>query len=618
MTSILNHDSDSRPSPTKWNGGPLVWPTALVMLGIHATLLTWGASVHGPTLNEPGHLVAGISNWQFGRFDVYKVNPPLVRMVAAIPVLLTGTETDWSSFHEGVGARPEFALGSDFVSANGVRSLWLFTLARWACIPFSLLGGYVCYRWGRELYGQAAGILALALWCFCPNILAHAQLITPDAAATALGVAATYTFWQWLKQPTWWHTVVSGFVLGIAELAKTTLVIFYPLWPIMWLIYRWPDRRGLSKRDWLRELSMLVARTVICLYVINLGYGFEGTGTKLGDYRFVSATLGAEGDAEKAPLNGGNRFANAWVSWLPVPLPKNYVLGIDLQKQDFENYGQPSYLRGQFSPKGWWYYYLYALVIKVPLGTWILLGLAAAVRIWVPVKIEWRDEFILLTPAVVILAFVSSQTGFSEHMRYVLPIFPFVFIWIGRAAVVFEQRRWLGGSLVGVALAWSIGSSLWVYPHSLSYFNELVGGPTGGPAHLIHSNVDWGQDLLKLKKWLEKHPEARPINLIYFGYFDPEHIGIDYMVPEEFASIQVGGSLAKIPPGWYAVSVNFVRGYPWFVYRGDGSAVSLPQGALTGFQKLKPVAMAGYSIYIYHVTEEQSLENGQVAVPDDR
>ena len=160
------------------------------LLTIHAGLLAYSASVHSPTLNEPGHLVAGISYWQFGRFDVYKVNPPLSRLVAALPVLSAGCKTDWTQYYDGPGARPEMSLGEAFVHANGERSIWLFTIARWACIPFSLIGGYVVFRWSRELYGAAAGILSLALWCFCPNILAHGSLITPDMSATAIGVAA--------------------------------------------------------------------------------------------------------------------------------------------------------------------------------------------------------------------------------------------------------------------------------------------------------------------------------------------------------------------------------------------------------------------------------------------
>lgn len=190
------------------------------LLGAHAGLLFYGACVHSPTLNEPAHLVAGISYWRFGRFDLYKVNPPLVRLLSAIPVLLSGSAMDWHHIDEGPLARPEFVLGEDFVAANGEWSLWLFTMARWTCIPLSLLGAVVCYRWAKELYGPGPGLLALTLWCFCPNIIAHGQLITPDAAATSLAVAACYTFWRWLKEPTWWHTLVSGIVLGVAELAN--------------------------------------------------------------------------------------------------------------------------------------------------------------------------------------------------------------------------------------------------------------------------------------------------------------------------------------------------------------------------------------------------------------
>lgn len=577
---------------------------AAILFLVHAALDAWGAYVHSPTFNEPGHLVAGICNWQFGRFDVYKVNPPLARMAAAAPVLVVSPNTDWSSFYEGPAARPEFAMGEDFVAANGERSFWLFTLARWACIPFSLIGAYVCFRWASDLYGRAGGLLALALWCFCPNILGHGQLLTPDVPAASLGLASAYTFWLWLRKPTWSRTFLSGLVLGIAELAKMTLVVFLAIWPILWLIYRWPDRKSLRSRDWLRELGMLIIRMILAIYILNLGYGFEGSLTPLGKFQFVSATLrgdAADGAGLQPPASRpevGNRFAQRWLGYLPVPLPKNYVLGLDLQKRDFERYHQPSYLRGRFRERGWWYYYLYALAIKVPLGTWVLVALAAVVGIWSKVNVRLRDEFVLLAPTAVILFFVSSQTAFSQHMRYVLPAFPFVFVWIGRVARIFDRKHLVLAGIATAALGWSIASSLWAYPHSLSYFNELVGGPTGGPKHLIHSNVDWGQDLLNLKRWLDEHPEARPLKLAYFGFFDPIHARIEYTAPDAM------GAGKAIPPGWYAISVNFVRGFPYQVYNGDGSKRFLKQDALAAFQELEPVAMAGYSIYIYRVREQ--------------
>lgn len=114
------------------------------VLLIHAALLAYSAYVHSPTLNEPAHLAAGLSHWKFGRFALYRVNPPLVWMVAALPVMAVGYREDWSGFYEGPGARPEAALGEDFFAANGERSLFLFMIARWACIPFSWIGAIVC------------------------------------------------------------------------------------------------------------------------------------------------------------------------------------------------------------------------------------------------------------------------------------------------------------------------------------------------------------------------------------------------------------------------------------------------------------------------------------------
>lgn len=576
------------------------------LLFLHAALLAWGAHIHSPTWNEPGHLASGVSIWQLGRFDVYRVNPPLVRMVAAAPMLFAGVKTDWRGLSDWPGARPESTIGENFVAVNGERSFLLFTLARWACLPFSLLGGYICWRWAKELYGPAAGLLALTLWCFCPNVIGHGQLITADVPAAALAATAGYTFWRWLRRPTWYATVLCGLALGIAELVKTTLLVFYPLWPLLWLIFRLPERRDLGRRHWLRELGMVVVGLVLGVWIVNLGYAFEGSGTRLGDFRFVSAALGAQDALPKAPPGGGNRFAGRWLGAVPLPLPRDYVLGIDLQKRDFEDYREPSYLHGTFSSKGWWYYYLYALLLKVPLGTWLLMGLAATVARGSTGNVRWRDEFLVLTPPLVILTFVSSQSGFSQHMRYVLPAFPFVFVWISRVAAVLERRRWLPAGVLLFALAWSVSSSLWTYPHSLSYFNELAGGPRGGPVHLLHSNVDWGQDLLILKQWLDAHSEAQPLKLAYYGDFDPCYAGIQFTAPEELLGEGPSGSRAGVPPGWYAISVNLVRGAPCGVFAENSSRKCLSPNALAVFQQFQPVAMAGYSIYLYHITGDEA------------
>jgi len=119
-----------------------------------------------------------------------------------------------------------------------------------------------------------------------------------------------------------------------------------------------------------------------------------------------------------------------------MPFPANYIIGIDLQQRDFEDFSRPSYINGHYEAKGWWYYYAYAILLKAPLGKLGLLGLAVATSLTgLGPKLNWRDAMILLAPAAVIFAVASSKSGFSHYSRYELPCIPFVFIWISGLAV---------------------------------------------------------------------------------------------------------------------------------------------------------------------------------------
>jgi len=623
----------------------------VALLAVHTGLLGYSAYVHSPTLNEPGHLVAGLSHWKFGRFELYRVNPPLVRMVAALPVMAAGYEEDWSGFHEGPGARPVFGMGEQFVAANGERSFFLFMVARWACIPFSWLGAVVCYLWARDLSGKPAGVMACTLWCFSPNILAHASLITADVGGTAFGVAACYTFWRWLKKPTWTQAALTGCVLGLAELCKTTLILFYPLWPLLWVAYRWSNRREMDRSDWTREAGMLILRMAIGIYVLNLGYGFEGSAKPLKKFHFVS-NLFAGQQSNPPPSKGGarggssdkathashptthNLFANTLLAHIPVPFPENYLLGIDIQQRDFENYGRPSYLRGKWQDRGWWYYYLYAGLIKVPLGT-LLLGLFALIvqianvrrrsKATIPPSAfrppPWKDFLILLLPPLVIFCVVSSKTGFSEHFRYVLPCFPFVFIWIScftpialeisrdlldgdertdriqRCAVGREPKS-IASIVASVLLFWSVTSSSWIYPHSISYFNESIGGPLNGHEHLLGSSVDWGQDNYYFESWLREHPELPTVQVMLSNTLGSPLIRCRTS-PPRLSLDAIRDDYAQLKGGWYAVSARYVAGYPL----GESSvATRSSPGLFHQFQSAKRVSRAGMSIFIYPPT----------------
>ena len=455
-----------------------------------------------------------------------------------------------------------------------------------------------------DLYGQTAGILGATLWVICPTVLANAQMITPDTAAAAFGVAAGYLFWQWLRDPSWCRVLTLGFVLGLTELCKTTWLVLIPLWPALWVLDRFGRPDGCLIRR--KEGAQLMVAGMLATLVLNAGYGFEGTCQRVADFEFISNSLSTE------TVTGirTNRFTGTVVGDLPVPLPRNYVQGIDVQKRDFE-LGMWSYLRGEWRTEGWWYYYLYGLLVKTPIGTLLLAALSALTGPFLRHPgAGWREEMVLLIPGLTVLGFVSSQTGFNHHLRYVLPALPFLFIWVGRVSTYRGQFRRIWTSALLIAAAAAAVSSLRIYPHAMSYFNEAAGGPLGGSAHLVDSNIDWGQDLLYLKAWYDTHPEARPFHLAYFGGVDPRAAGIEFsLLPSGPVSSTDGtppadSELVGPQPGWHAVSVTLLRGYRLQVPNGQGGS-DFYESNLSYFLKFKPIATAGYSIWIYHISQEE-------------
>lgn len=557
-----------------------------LVIVIHIVMLGWEAAWNSPTIDEPAYLASGVSHWEFGRFDLCKVSPPLVRLVAAIPVELAPHQTDWGSYRIGPGVRAEHGVGRDFMVANGRQSFWLFTIARWACIPFSLIGAYVCYCWSRDLWGPRSAIAALWLWCFSPNIIAHGGMMTPDVGVTALSLAAAYLYWRWSQLGTWRGSVMAGIVLGLSVLAKTNAVVLLPLLPATSLVIAlWKSGAAL----WKRLFAQVALSVIVAIYVINLGYGFEGSLERLDQYEFASITF--RGDSETVI---GNRFRDTAIGCLPVPFPKAFLEGVDLQRKDFENQSNHTmtYLRGQWYDHSWWWYYLYVVAVKVPLGAWVLLFVSIALQFVKDGPRSWgRPEILsLVLPGIALFAIASSQTGFGHSLRYVLPAFPFAFIFASGALRDSVHSRFVALIAWG-ALGWHVASSLACFPHSLSYFNELAGGPRNGHAHLLDGNLDWSQDLLYLEDWIRRHPGARPIHVGFWGFLPLKELQADYSEFDFQAS--ESDPISELPEGWYAISVNHLR---------RDFRMGNPKYAR--FLNLRPVAMAGYSIYIYHVTAE--------------
>jgi len=212
----------------------------VVLLAVHALLLLYGIRCHFATRNEVAHVPTGLAVWHTGTFSLYRVNPPLPRMLAVLPILAAQPQTNFDDLSDAPELRQEWEAARRFADANALNYMELIRLARLAGVAWSLLGGWLVYRWAGELYGRCAGLVALTLWCFGPNIIAHAQLVTADMPATVSGLAATYVYWRYLRRGDWDHAVWAGLLLGVAQLTKFTLLVLYPVWALLLVVDQKP------------------------------------------------------------------------------------------------------------------------------------------------------------------------------------------------------------------------------------------------------------------------------------------------------------------------------------------------------------------------------------------
>lgn len=606
------HPRGSMSSPSRLRAvvhrtlGPAATPGIVAALLLaHAALLLTTIPQTFITVDEVMNVVAGVSYWRTGRFFIYRVNPPPPKMLAVLPALAICPLDNFHEVYDQPSQRAEFQAGPAFVDLNRTRIFKLVCLSRLAGVVWSVIGGWFIFHWCRELYGWSPGCLSLALWCCEPYILGHAALVTTDVPAAVAGLVASYAFWRFLKGPSWRTAILAGISLGMAALTKFTLLVFFVLWPILWLAVRWLSRTGKEPQPGLAvSFGWLSVLVLVGIDVINLGYACQGTGKRLGDYRFVSQLFtGASGHEV------GNRFHGTWLGSVPVPLPEDFLKGIDVQRVDFEGI-MPSYLAGVWNCHGWWYYYLYALAVKLPLGTLVLMTWGLWRMVVRRGGQDWRiDQLALLAPAAAILFLLGSQTGYTQHSRYAIPVLPYLIINAGRLAGEDLRSRWSWSRRLawGLLLATAM-SSLHTYPHSLSYFNEAAGGPLSGHHHLIDSNIDWGQDLLYLKAWADEHPEARPLKLAYYNYrLDPRLVGLAFELPPPGPDSLTEGEATDPSaigplPGYYAISVNFLRGCMFHITDGQGGTRMTRPHEFEYFRAFRPIARAGFSIYIYHIT----------------
>lgn len=581
-----------------------------VFVVLFAIMATTSIREKSLTADELTHIASGYYMLSTGDLSLHSGHPVFVQLLMTLPLLtmdLALPPHNTPFFKPGEYTTLEnWKYGYDFLyKTNRDKADQIIFSSRLVVVLLSLILAFYIFVWAKELYGERAGFFALFLYVFSPNILAHSRLTTMEMGITTLTFVAVYYFRKLMFTPRISHLILAGTFLGLALVSKITsglLIPVYFLYMILFVKYQPPDASLFANRlpkvlsGRLPSLMTLLFGVLITAwFVINLCYGFQGVFKPLDVFAGKSSAALAE---KLFSMTGVS--LHRFISALPVPFPAALV---DAFKYQYAHalQGHPTFLMGHYSLKGWWYYHLVAFFIKVPIPVLLLViaSIVLIIRKFISHERLSVDDYILLIPIFSLFLLVSIG-NIKEGFRHLIPILPFLYVFLSKVLTIKWRLKKLVVPVFSLLCGWYLVTSLSIYPHYLAYFNELVGGPKNGYKYLVDSNLDWGQDLKGLKKYMIGNNISK-IKLSYFGSSDPSLYGIDY---DYLPSIGLKPSNPKAK-WWYE------DGYQENCEPVHGtiaiSATNL-QGMLLRdhncfdwIKEYEPIEKIGYSIFVYNL-----------------
>jgi len=471
---------------------------ALLLLA-YVAQCAWFIRTQSFTFDEPVHIVTGQEMWRYSRIQDWNDHPPLQRLLCTLPLVSSKWQVDVQ------GHFPEFLALCFHPSPQEMADR-----GRAVSVVLGIILALVLWTTARRLFSEDAANLALGLFAFSPALIAHYSLITTDGIGVLMIFATAVQLLRWRHNPTRGQTVLLGVVMGLLLLAKFYTPPMF-LVAVGWVLVLKPERVAFHPRRWNWRAAAAVC--ALAFLVLWAGYFFHVSRLTMRDGRFI-ATF-----PNRAPIIKNMRTPVNFS--IPIPAGE-YLEG--LRNVAFHNHrGHQSFFLGTASLKGGWkLYYPTVMLLKWPtvvvLLFLIFLILAASRRIGVP-----RDLLIMATfPAVYFVFAIFSHIDIGD--RHILPIYPFVLLFVAGSAWQLTRRSRAALLLVLLAVALNAADALRYAPDYLSYFTPFV-PPSQSYKLLSDSNLDWGQGLLSLRGYQAAH-RGEKIYLAYFGSVDPAAYGL--------------------------------------------------------------------------------------------
>lgn len=547
-----------------------------------ATLEIVAHSQRSGTWDEPMHLASGYAALVDRDYLLDPAHPPFARMWAALPLLaMSGIDVDRTpllpaSSQVEVGGAYEFARRFLYVNNDAER---LINVSRNMIVILGVVLGILVFAWTHEWLGFTPAALALAFYVLEPNLGAHASLVTTDFAVTCAIFGAVYFLWRTCRRVSLVNVTGLAVFFALAAVTKFSGLILVPIAAL--LVTLGVCWRALPARKAAMVAVVVSATTVGAIWTV---YAFQYSATPDGRLLMFERSARASWNAPVLAAAVG------WVDSHRL-LPNAFTQGL-LYSQ--VSGGQlPGYLAGHISQDGWWYYFPAAFLLKTPAALLVLTAAGLVVLVRRRAAVGGLNASFVLTPVVVYVA-VAMTSDINIGLRHILPIYPFVVVTAaaGASGLLTAGRRAGPIALAALILFWCTSYAN-VYPHTLTFFNRFAGGPSNGHRYLTDSNLDWGQHLELLKKWMDA-AGVRHVNLAYFGTADPAYYGIDCTHLPGAPTFALPQVMRPRLPGYVAISATVASG----VYLD-------PRWRLfyRPFRDRAPAADIGHSIKVYWVDQ---------------
>ena len=568
---------------------------AAALLAVLAILLIASARQESQTFDESTHLAAGFAYWKHGDFGRNPEHPPLVKLLAAIPLLPLGL-AEPPPIPIPFFKAQDAVNGAQFLYAPGVDGNALLFRGRVVIMFFSLALGLLLFLAAREMFGPLAGLFSLFLFVFQPLLLGNGNVVTTDIALGCLLFASVYTFYRFCNRPTALRFALCALSVCLTLMAKHSGILVLPIVVLLALadiLLPNAEHAHLRRRHTRRIVLAVCAIFGLGYLALWAIYGFRYAARP--DHLQIVPPMAAYAAGLTHPIEQSLIlfFARHHL------LPEAYLYGwVDILL--IPTY-RPTFLLGHLYSTSQWFFFPTVFLIKSTLALLVLLVLLPFARIE-----GHRRQFVFFAIPAAFFFLVSIVSLLNGGARYLIPMYPYCILLAAAAGAAFFQRSTIARAAVSALLLVGLISTLHSYPNFLAYSNELFGGPSHTYRSLADPDADWGQGLKWTHTYLTQHPDAN----CWFDYYgNPMMDFARFGVPCKplLSSFQhlVGIGTPPIPStisGTILVSSSDIDGLWW------GPSTLNPYQP---FRDRIPDATIGNIILVYHGTFDVPLLAGE-------